>query len=30
MSNNVYTEGAAPGGTGIVAEAVEFVKNFLK
>ena len=30
MRNNAYTEGAAPGGAGIVADAVELVKDFLK
>jgi hypothetical protein len=30
MRNNAYTEDAAPGGAGIVADAVELVKNFLK
>jgi hypothetical protein len=30
MRNNAYTEGAALGGAGIVADAVELVKNVLK
>jgi len=30
MSNNAYTEGEAFGAAGIVADAMELVKDFIK
>jgi hypothetical protein len=30
MRNNANTEGVAPGGAGIVADAVKLVNNLLK
>jgi hypothetical protein len=30
MRNNASPEGAAPGGAGIIPDAVDLIKNFLK